>query len=177
MRAKNKGAARTGEQVGAPSELARLRAENARLRSIALDLQPCARRYADERRTYVPGMVNDATRYLLSIGLPVNPCGERIIWARDGMGRAYDGLTDAQATPGTPEAMGGQPPPDPEWPPPLVLRHAPATAPAVLRLTAELDAGGRLCRFTFDAIEGADPAAAAQAAYRIGTDRQEAPRA
>ncbi len=158
-------------------ELTRLRAENVRLRAIAHDLQSCARRYADGRRTYVPGMVNDATRYLLSIGVPVNPCGERIIWARDGMGRAYDGLTDAQATSGTPEAMGNRPPPVPEWPPPLVLRYAPEGTPAAVHLSAELDAAGRLCRFSFESVNGADPAAAAAATYRMGSEsveRQEA---
>ncbi len=157
----------------AKGDLDRLRDENARLRSIALVLQPCARRYADGRRTYVPSMVNDATRYLLSIGLPVNPCGERIIWARDEMGRTYDGLTDAQATPGTPEAVGGVVPPATVEPPPLVLRHAPEGTPAVARLVATLDAAGRLCGFSFEAIDGADPGTAAAAAYRVGAESVE----
>lgn len=83
-----------------------LQAENNALRKIAADLQCMARRYADERRSVAPVIVNDATRYLLRIGVKLNPTADQIIWARDGMGRRFDKLTEEQATPGTPEAMG-----------------------------------------------------------------------
>lgn len=73
---------------------------------IIMDLHWMARRYADLRSSYAPGVVNRATRWLLEHSLPVNQCAEGIIWARDGMGRRFDGLTEAQATPGTPEAKG-----------------------------------------------------------------------
>lgn len=82
-----------------------LRLQNDALRKIAADLQWMARRYADDRSTYACGIVNDATRYLLEIGVELYT-SDRIVWARDGMGRRYDRLTEAQATPGTPEALG-----------------------------------------------------------------------
>ncbi len=82
-----------------------LRAENDALRKIAGDLQWMARRYADQRSTYAVGMMNDATRYLLSIGVELST-SDRIVWALDGWGRRFDKLTEAQATPGTPEALG-----------------------------------------------------------------------
>lgn len=90
----------------ASQKLKQLQAENEALREIARDLHPMARRYADERRTYVTGLFNDHTRRLLLMGVKLNPAAEQIIWARDGMGRKYDGLTEAEATPGTPEAKG-----------------------------------------------------------------------
>lgn len=83
-----------------------LRNENAALRRICADLHWMARRYAEGRMTFSPQVVNDATRYLLSIGVPINPTDDGIIWARDGMGRAYDKLTKEEATPGTAAAMG-----------------------------------------------------------------------
>lgn len=83
-----------------------LELENHQLRHIVADLQWMARRYANGRRTYATAILNDHTRALLRMGAVLNPTGDEIIWARDGMGRAYDGLTDAEATPGTPEARG-----------------------------------------------------------------------
>ncbi len=82
-----------------------LRAQNDALRNIAGDLQWMARRYADERGTYAGGILNDATRYLLKIGVPLSQ-SDGIVWARDLWGRMFDKLTAAQATPGTPEALG-----------------------------------------------------------------------
>lgn len=83
-----------------------LEAENRILRRICIDLHPMARRYADERRTYVTSMFNEHTATLLSLRLKLNPTADGIIWARDGGGRKYDGLTEEQATPGSPEARG-----------------------------------------------------------------------
>ncbi len=73
--------------------IAEVRAENIRLRVICRDLQWMARRYADGRHTYAVGMVNDATRYLDSIGCgtAIDPlCGTK--FARDGAGRMFDRL-------------------------------------------------------------------------------------
>ena len=42
---------------------------------------------------------------MLKLGIDLNK-NDGIIWARDGHGRQYDKLTDLQATPGTPEALG-----------------------------------------------------------------------
>lgn len=79
--------------------------ENRILRKICQDLHWMARRYADGRNTYATGLVNYAVRSLLNMGIKLNDTDD-IIWARDGGGRRYDGLTDEQATPGTPEAKG-----------------------------------------------------------------------
>lgn len=70
------------------------------------DLHWMARRYADGRETYATSAFNDITKRLLAKGVKLNPTGDKTIWARDAGGRSYDGLTEAQATPGTPEAMG-----------------------------------------------------------------------
>jgi hypothetical protein len=83
-----------------------LELENQRLRHIASELHWMARRYADGRRGYAPSSFNNCVRDLLSMGVKLSPGSHRTIWATDAMGRAYDGLTDAEATPGTPEARG-----------------------------------------------------------------------
>jgi len=90
----------------ASQHVKRLQAENDSLRQIAADFHWMARRYADGSRTYVTGLLNDRTRQLLRMGVKLNSCSDQIIWARDGMGRRFDGLTEAEATPGTPEAKG-----------------------------------------------------------------------
>lgn len=92
--------------VGYEAGRASLEEENTRLKRICADLQWMAKRYADGRQTYATGMLNDATRELISMGVKLNPCGEEIIWARDGGGRGFDGLSSQEATPGSPEAMG-----------------------------------------------------------------------
>lgn len=74
--------------------------ENATLRAIARDLHWMARRYADGRMTYATRLFNDHTRTLLALGVPLNPTGDSTVWARDGMGRAYDHLTDDEAAQG-----------------------------------------------------------------------------
>ena len=76
--------------------VAELERQNAGLREIAADLHWMARRYSDLRHTYAPGMVNDATRYLLRIGVELNAC-DGTLFARDGGGRAYDGLSEEEA--------------------------------------------------------------------------------
>jgi hypothetical protein len=83
-----------------------LEAENTHLRRIAAELHWMARRYADGRRGYATSSFNNCVRDLLSMGVKLSPGTNRTIWATDAMGRAYDGLTDAEATPGTPEARG-----------------------------------------------------------------------
>lgn len=77
-----------------------------KLKRICIVLQWMARRYVDGRRSYATGMFNEITRDLLSFGVELNPCDERIVWARDSNGRKFDGLSELEATPGTPEAMG-----------------------------------------------------------------------
>lgn len=76
------------------------------LKSACADLHWMARRYADGRSTYATSLFNSITRNLIKLGVKLNPTGDEIIWARDAMGRGYDSLTRAQATPGTPEAKG-----------------------------------------------------------------------
>ncbi len=67
--------------------------ENRTLRRHASDLHWLARRYADGQFSYATHAFNDITRSLLKIGVTLNPCYDQRIWAYDGMGRKYDGLT------------------------------------------------------------------------------------
>ena len=50
----------------------------------ATDLQWPAKRYAEGRMTYVVGMVNDATRSLIALGLSITPTDGNV-YAADGM--------------------------------------------------------------------------------------------
>jgi hypothetical protein len=80
------------------ARVSELEAENGRLRFIVRDLHWMARRYADGRSTYAPGLFNEHTQALLDMNVALDGGGsDKTIWARDGMGRAYDGLTDEQA--------------------------------------------------------------------------------
>jgi hypothetical protein len=79
-----------------------LEVENETLRYIVADLHWMARRYCDGRMTYSTRTFNDHTRALLAMGVPLNPTGDRTIWAKDGMGRAFDGLSDEEAAMGDP---------------------------------------------------------------------------
>lgn len=88
--------------------IVKLEAENAALRAIAMDLHWMARRYADGRSSYATRLFNENTRAMLRMEMKLNPTGDGIIWARDEMGRSYDGLSDEEAISGTPEAMGGK---------------------------------------------------------------------
>lgn len=88
------------------SEIALLIRECEALRRIAADFHWMARRYADGRSSYVTGLFNDHTRALLAMGVELNPTGDGTIWARDAMGRAYDGLTDDEAAQGSPMPRG-----------------------------------------------------------------------
>lgn len=91
---------------GGDAEIARLTRELEALRRIAVDFHWMARRYADGRSSYVTGLFNDYTRALLAMGVELNPTGDGTIWARDAMGRAYDGLTDEEAAQGSPMPRG-----------------------------------------------------------------------
>lgn len=73
-----------------------LKQENELLRRVARDFHWMARRYADGRMTYATGLFNDHTRLLLSLGVELNNC-DGTLFAQDGMGRKYDGLTDEEA--------------------------------------------------------------------------------
>ena len=82
--------------------VAELERENATLRHAFREIAWMARRYADGRMTYAASTYNDAVRAVLALGieLPVNADGT--VWARDGMGRAFDRLTDEEAAQGRP---------------------------------------------------------------------------
>lgn len=72
--------------------------ENRVLRKALRDTLWMARRYADHRCTYTPSLYNNAVRALEAIGFCVEV--DKTVntkWARDGMGRAFDGLTDEEA--------------------------------------------------------------------------------
>jgi hypothetical protein len=83
-----------------------LKRKIAALEYAALKLHWMARRYADGRQSYAVGMFNDITRDLLDLVIKLNPTADGTIWAKDGMGKGYDGLTEAEAQNGTPEALG-----------------------------------------------------------------------
>jgi len=70
------------------------------------DLHWMARRYADNRISYVTDLFNTHTRTLLSLDVSLDATEDKIIWARDGLGRNYDGLSEQEAIPGTYEALG-----------------------------------------------------------------------
>jgi hypothetical protein len=72
------------------------------LMRIAIDLHWMARRYADGRCTYAPGMVNNAVRTLLMFGAELNISGDQTPWARDGMGPGYSGLSKEEYELGLP---------------------------------------------------------------------------
>lgn len=78
-----------------------IEAENEKLKEIIRDLHVPARRYSDGRSTYITSTLNRHVRYLLSIGMQLNWC-DGTLFARDGMGRMYDGLTDDEAKQGPP---------------------------------------------------------------------------
>ena len=57
-----------------------------------------ARRYADGRCTTAPSTVNASVRTLLDMGVELRPDGlSGTLFARDGMGRRFDGLTEEEA--------------------------------------------------------------------------------
>lgn len=61
------------------------------LEAAILNLHWMARRYADGRCSYAPGLLNDCVRDLVALGYQL----KQPLYARDGMGRLYDGLSDA----------------------------------------------------------------------------------
>lgn len=70
-----------------------------------VNLRSLGNEYADGRQTYAVNMYNEIALNCLRIGIKLNTC-DGIVWARDGGGREFDGLSEAQATPGTKEALG-----------------------------------------------------------------------
>lgn len=66
--------------------------DSAILRDAVRDLHWMARRYADMRSSYAPGMFNRHTRALLAAGVDLKAPH----FARDGMGRSFDGLTEQE---------------------------------------------------------------------------------
>lgn len=77
----------------AKAEAKELRAKVATLTAAVIDLQWMARRYADGRSTYVPSTFNEHVRNCVAAGIGF----KGPLFARDGMGRQYDGLTDEEA--------------------------------------------------------------------------------
>lgn len=63
---------------------------------IVKDLHWMARRYADGRMTYASKLFNDHTNDLLVMGVEIRPT-DGSLYATDGMGRQFDGLSDDQA--------------------------------------------------------------------------------
>jgi len=65
-----------------------------KLIEIVRDFHWMARRYADDRMSYVTSLFNEHVRALQQMGIKLNPTGDETIWARDKMGSAYDGLPE-----------------------------------------------------------------------------------
>jgi hypothetical protein len=72
------------------------------LEKIVQDLHWMARRYADGRQSYATSTFNQHTRSLLAMNIQLNPCAEGTIWARDGMGPRFGGLTEEEYNQGEP---------------------------------------------------------------------------
>lgn len=84
-----------GQSLSQSQPAATMRAlddENKMLRAAVRDLHWMARRYADMRSTYAPSMLNEHTRALLAAGVHI----KEPYFARDGGGRRFDGLTEAE---------------------------------------------------------------------------------
>jgi hypothetical protein len=79
-------------------------AQIAKLIEIATDFHWMARRYCDGRMTYSTSLFNEHTRALLAMGIELNATQDETVWASDGMGRLYDGLSDSEAAQGRPAA-------------------------------------------------------------------------
>src|SRR5690606_1647587 len=88
--------------LAASNEISRLTRELQALRRIVVDLHWMARRYVDGRTSYATRLFNDHTRALVALGVELNRTSDGTIWARDGMGRAYDGLSEEEAAQGEP---------------------------------------------------------------------------
>lgn len=87
-------------QLETEQQLVSVKAENTRLKAIAVHLHCMARRYADGRQSYATSLHNENTRELLAMNVPLNATGDGTLWARDSAGRAYDCLTDEEAAQG-----------------------------------------------------------------------------
>jgi hypothetical protein len=72
------------------------------LKKIAGELHWMARRYADGRQTCATHQFNEMARKLLEMGVELNEGSDGTIWARDAMGRQYDGLSEEEALQGKP---------------------------------------------------------------------------
>ena len=68
-----------------------------KLIKIIQDFHWMARRYVDGRMSYVTSLFNRHVSTLRHMDIYLDPYIDGSIWARDGMGRAYDGLTDEEA--------------------------------------------------------------------------------
>lgn len=82
-----------------------------RLKRMATELHWMARRYCDGRMSTAPCSFNELVRGLLASGVSL---GEPL-FARDGMGRPYDGLTDAEAAAAQEDMPKGHAALEAEW--------------------------------------------------------------
>ena len=84
-------------EPGRSAELAAL-PEQAAIQWVVTVLHPLAHLYADGRSTYAPGLVNDATRALRTIGFDLSATEAlgRSVWVTDGMGDSFLRLRPAE---------------------------------------------------------------------------------
>lgn len=71
------------------------------LKKIVTELHWMARRYADGRQSFVTHQFNEHTRLLQAMGVDLKETKDESVWARDAMGRTYDGLTPKEAAQGS----------------------------------------------------------------------------
>lgn len=82
-------------------------AENQTLRAICKEFHWMARRYSHGRSSVAAGLFNDLTQKLLELGVELKAgVIDGTIWAQDGGGRTFDGLTEMQCTPESESAVG-----------------------------------------------------------------------
>lgn len=94
--------------TGKSDHFCQLRDELAALRQSAVKLAFYARRYCDGRSTFAPSDYNEIARALIALGLKLSPdpAAGNTIWASDGGGRAFDGLTPDCLKPDSPGSRG-----------------------------------------------------------------------
>ena len=85
------------------AEIARLRAENAALSTATVEFHWMARRYCDGRMSASVSHFNQLVRELLVAGCVLHEPR----FARDGMGRSFDGLTDDESSAAQEDAPRG----------------------------------------------------------------------
>jgi hypothetical protein len=76
-----------------------------KLIEIVTNFHWAARRYFDNRMTYGPSMFNSYVKDLLQMNITLNPTAHGTLYARDGMGWRYSGLSKEEYEKEFPEGI------------------------------------------------------------------------